>query len=104
MKLQEASKSYLLLLLLLACFVLDLITPLGVAVWVFYLVPLGLSSRMPWRWTPVVVAGISTILIGVGVFLSPEGVAIRVAITNRMFCIALLWVTVVFFTSRKSER
>jgi len=58
---------------------------------VFYLIPLVLSFSLLQPWLPVVLAGLGTVLIGVGFFLSPSGViAASVVATNRIFGVMTL--------------
>src|SRR3972149_5344661 len=44
-------------------FVLDLLTPLGVAIWVFYMLPRLIVSRATERLTPFILAAVCTVLI-----------------------------------------
>lgn len=43
-------------------FLLDVVTPLGVPVWVLYLIPLILTYRTPYTWIPYLTAGVCAIL------------------------------------------
>ena len=53
-----------------AVFALDAFTPLGVAVWLFYLAPLSLSFWATPRFGPFIVAAVCTGLTAWGFFLS----------------------------------
>lgn len=77
-------------------FVLDVMTPLGIAIWALYVLPLGLT-----RWSPLgpltfIVAGASTVLIALGYLSSPAGASPDVAISNRILGVLMVWVTAVF--------
>jgi CheY-like chemotaxis protein/signal transduction histidine kinase len=76
---------------LAAIFLADIFTPLGTAVWVFYLISVKLALY-GWRpIVPVIVAFLATILIVIAYFLSPPGVKIHIAILNRVIVVATLW-------------
>ncbi|WP_240637972.1 response regulator [Paracoccus aestuarii] len=69
-------------------FVLDLVFPLGTAVWLLYLLPLGLSFAGRWSWLPPVVAGLACLAMAAGyvadLVIFPEaGIAPLVAGANR---------------------
>ena len=68
-------------LLTATIFILDSLTPLGVAVWLLYLylLPLLVSTRAGKRWYPTIVATICTGMIVLGFFLSPPGVSVKLA-------------------------
>ena len=69
--------------LVAATFVADYLTPLGVAVWVFYVTPLALSVKVRTPSTPLLVALAAIVLIGVAAITDPPGMSRSVAITNR---------------------
>lgn len=74
-------------------FIGDILTPLGYAEAILYLVPLLLSSflyepRLPFR-----IAGASTVLIAAGFVLSPPGAPVAYAILNRMLAVIVIWTT-----------
>jgi hypothetical protein len=64
-------------------FVLDLLTPLGIAIWALYVLPLGLSRWLLFRQLTWVVAGACTALIILGYFSSPPGPSFEVVVINR---------------------
>jgi len=69
-------------------FISDLLTSLGMAVWVFYLLPL-VCSYLTWRpLVPPAVAGVSTILTIIGLFASTTGGDPTRAVLNRSMGIA----------------
>jgi CheY-like chemotaxis protein len=69
----------------------DIGTPLGIAVWVLYLVPLALTLLLPNPALPLLVAAAATLLMGVGFVASPSGVSGDIAIVNRGFAILVIW-------------
>ena len=77
-------------------FVLDVMAPLGIAIWALYVLPLGLT-----RWSPLgpltfIVAGVCTALIVLGALFSPPGASPDVAISNRILGVLMVWITAVF--------
>jgi hypothetical protein len=77
-------------------FVLDLLTPLGIAIWALYVLPLGFT-----RWSAVghlvfIVAGACTALIILGYVYAPPGASLEVGIVNRMLGVLMVWITVFF--------
>jgi hypothetical protein len=77
-------------------FVLDVMTPLGIAIWALYVLPLGLT-----RWSPLgpltfIVAGACTALIVLSYLLSSPGASPDVAISNRILGVLMVWITAVF--------
>ena len=54
----------------LLIFYLDIITPLGLVVWVLYFIPLFLTLFIKWKYASYVGAGIFIILIAISFFLS----------------------------------
>ena len=59
-------------LLVTAVFVADLLAPLGITVWVLYLVPLALCLLARRPAVPLAAAAIATLQLGVGFYLSPR--------------------------------
>jgi hypothetical protein len=78
----------------LACvFAADVFTALGIAVWVFYLVPVLLCFLLRQPVVPVGVAALCTMLTAAGFALSPPGIDPGLAATNRALGVATLWAT-----------
>jgi hypothetical protein len=69
----------------------DLATPLGVAIWILYVVPLALTlfSRNPL--TPVIAAFAFTMLMVVTLFSDTPGIARWVVYVNRSCGTAVIW-------------
>ncbi len=74
-----------------AVFILDLVTPLGLASWVFYLLPVLLTVQQPKPYLPYLIAGLQTVLLAAGFFLSPDNMSLigdmspEIAAVNRVF-------------------
>jgi hypothetical protein len=88
--------SVLVVALTASVFVLDVMTPLGIAIWALYVLPLGLT-----RWSPLgpltfIIAGACTALIVLGYLYSPPGASPDVAISNRILGVLMVWITAVF--------
>ena len=77
-------------------FVLDLLTPLGIAIWALYVLPLGLSRWFLFRQLTWVVAGTCTALIILGYFLSPPGASFDVVVINRSLGVLMVWIAAFF--------
>jgi signal transduction histidine kinase len=80
-------------LAMVAVFAAELVTPLGIAEWVFYLVPVALSLFL-WRpWAPLLVAAVATLLMAAGAFVTPQvaGFPVGIARLNRAFGVVALW-------------
>lgn len=70
----------------------DLYTPLGVAVWVMYLIPLALSLLASRPQIPLAVAAVSTLLMGVTLFSDEPGDNMQLAQVNRACGIFTIWI------------
>ncbi|WP_211659306.1 response regulator [Paracoccus indicus] len=64
-------------------FALDLMFPLGTAVWLIYLLPLVLSFMCPWPVAPVLVAVVACAGMGLGFMFDEASFGTGVAIANR---------------------
>jgi PAS domain S-box-containing protein len=84
--------------------VLDLLTPLGIAVWVLYLPVLLLSVGLGNRAALLTACGCSGLLT-VGTFLSPPGIPLGWEVANRIMGLAVVWLTTVLaLNERKRAR
>src|SRR5262245_15985008 len=75
-------------------FITDLYTPLGIAIWVIYFVPLTLSF-FTWRpLIPVALAVLATILMAIDFAIDPNpiGISPRLSGINRGFDILTVWI------------
>jgi|CXWL01.1.fsa_nt_gi signal transduction histidine kinase len=84
-------------------FLLDIMTPRGVASGVLYTAVVAMALASPSRIFPVVVAVSCSILTELGAFLSPSipGVPMWVSMSNRFLSVIVIWVPVVFFLQRR---
>ncbi|MEQ1794136.1 MAG: PAS domain-containing protein [Nitrospira sp.] len=76
---------------ILVVFVWDIITPLGYAEVILYLVPLLLSSFLYEPQLPIRIAGATTALVVAGFVLSPPGAPVVYAMLNRTMAVIVLW-------------
>ncbi len=81
-------------------FALDVAIPLGNVIWLLYLIPLWLSSRLGSSLAPMWSASLSTILLGAGFWLAPPGVDLATAIFNRILGAGLLCSTAYLLSQR----
>jgi PAS domain S-box-containing protein len=79
-------------LLTIGIFVLDLLTPVGVAVSILYLIPLLLTYPSPRTRDPLYFAAVATALTWVDVLLKPSGLPIPYALFNRTLGTTVIWV------------
>jgi PAS domain S-box-containing protein len=77
-------------------FVIDIITPLGVVIWILYLIPLFLTVYLSWKYAPVLMTGVFIFLMAATLFLSPRDISIEYALIDRIF-FALILVIASFF-------
>jgi hypothetical protein len=77
-------------------FVIDIITPLGVMIWILYLIPLLLTVYLSWKYAPLLMTGVFIILMAVSLFLSPRDISIEFALLNRTFFAFILIIASVF--------
>lgn len=83
-------------------FIVDLITPLGYAEWLLYIIPLLVSSWHGGRKILITNASVSTLFIIGGFFLSPSGsIDIHIAVFNRITIIILVWIVAVLLLQRR---
>ena len=90
--------------LLVLVFVLDVLTPLGIATWALYVVPLGLTIWSSIRSLLPLTASVGSVLILLGYFYSPPGVSFEYAVINRSLGIVMLWVVGFFLWSKRDEK
>jgi signal transduction histidine kinase/CheY-like chemotaxis protein len=90
---------------LIGVYIADAGTPLGIAVWVFYIVPLATSLWLKQPAVPLVLATFATGLIIANFFADSPGMDSRVAQINRLMGIFVLWVLAIvgyFFIRNKN--
>jgi signal transduction histidine kinase len=86
-------------------FVLDLHTPLAMAIDVLYIVPVLLALFSSHRWFPVTVAAMATILTAVGGIWSPRSYDIPgwIPFVNHMLTGVVIWMPVWYFSQRRKH-
>jgi PAS domain S-box-containing protein len=77
-------------------FIVDIITPLGVMIWILYLIPLFLTVYLSWKYAPLVMTGVFILLMASSLFLSPRDISIEYALLDRAF-FALILIIASFF-------
>ncbi len=77
-------------------FIIDLITPVGILIWILYLIPLSLTAYLNWKYAPVVMAGVIIFLRAVSFFLSPQDISAEYALLNLTFFVVFLGIVTVF--------
>jgi len=90
--------------LIIMVFVLDLLTPLGIAIWALYVIPLGLTTWSSIRNLLPSTAGVCSVLIILGYFYSPPGVSFEYAVIDRSLGIVMVWAVVFFLWPKRDER
>jgi PAS domain S-box-containing protein len=77
-------------------FVLDVLTPLGFSVWMLYVLPLGLTTFLVRRSSPVLwIGAVSAILIAAGFWLAPPGISPWLAAADRTIGIIVIGLSTV---------
>jgi len=84
-------------------FAVDVITPLGLMVWILYVIPLILTLYLTWRYSPFFATGIFIVLLGTSFFLSPRDITLLFAFINRVFFSLVLLITAVFIWNHKKS-
>jgi len=88
-----------------AVFAADLFTPLGIAVWILYILPVGLTLLGRDRSAPILAAIGCTMLMVITAFTdSPGSTATWIAYVNRVFGVAAIWTMAILARSRISVR
>ena len=77
-------------------FVIDIITPLGVMIWILYLIPLFLTVYLSWKYAPLVITGVFILLMAASLFLSPRDISIELALPDRAFFALILVIASLF--------
>jgi two-component system CheB/CheR fusion protein len=82
--------------LMVLIFATDLITPAGISVPTFYVIPVILFVSGSRFAEPLVLAAIATLLTLIGYYLSPAGADPETAAGNRVISVAAVWATAGF--------
>ncbi len=81
--------------------VFDIFTPLGVADWVWYFIPLLLSVYVGGRCFPYMLAAVFSLLTFGGLFLSEPGIEFHLAFTSRLIGVCVQWLMAFLISQRK---
>jgi hypothetical protein len=84
MQSQQLGLSLGIAVLLADIFAIDIRTGLGVTPWLLYVIPLGLTYWIRYRYGPLVVAFVCIVLVFIGYQLSPPLMPPSIALTNRL--------------------
>jgi len=84
-------------------FALDLVTPLGVAAGVPYVIVVLVCLWSPARHDAVAAAAVCSILTIAGFFASPHGSDAWSAISNRLLALLAIWITALLVARRKHD-
>ena len=82
-------------------FLVDLITPLGISDWVWYVIPLLFTLYVGGRSLPYVLAAVLSTLLLAGFFFSPPGIDPEWALISRLVGVLVLWVVALMIWHRK---
>jgi PAS domain S-box-containing protein len=77
-------------------FVVDIYTPLGIMIWILYLIPLFLTVYLSWKYAPLVLTGVFIVLMAISLYLSPRDILIEYALLNRVFFAFILVISSIF--------
>jgi PAS domain S-box-containing protein len=77
-------------------FVIDIYTPLGIMIWILYLIPLFLTVYLSWKYAPLVLTVVFILLMALSLFLSPRDILIEYALLNRVFFAFILVISSIF--------
>lgn len=92
---------WLTLVLTAGVYALDCATPLGYAVPILYLIPLGLIGQKAWKRGVYWFAGSATVLSVMGYYTGQDGGLIAPALFNRVASVAVLWGAAFVLSSEK---
>jgi CheY-like chemotaxis protein len=90
---ERSGKVYLAIAAVLAVvFVADYYTRLGLAEWVFYILPVALCLFLNSALAPLVVGGLASLLLVIGFLVSPQGISPELAAVNRSIGLVTIWI------------
>ena len=96
---QKAGFHYILAVIALVTlfvFIIDIIEPVGMQIWILYLIPLFLTVFLHLKYAPVVMTGVIIFLIAVSMSLSPGDMSAEYALINLTFFVVILGIVTVF--------
>ena len=82
-------------------FVLDAAVPLGHGIWLLYLLPLWLSSRLAPPAAPLRYASVCTVLLAGGLWLAPPGVDVTAVMFSRAIGTVMIWGAAYLLSQRR---
>ncbi len=82
-------------------FILDLLTPIGYAVWLGYLLPLIIASWKLQRWFVYALAAACTAFIVLDFIYSPPSIKSEIELFNSFLAVCTLWVTVILIMKHR---
>src|SRR5690606_10108512 len=85
-------------------FVIDLLTPLGIAVWILYFLPIALTVLGRDPRAPMIAASISTLLMLFTVVTDAPGIAPSIGYFNRLVGIVVIWAIAILARNLISNR
>ena len=85
-------------------FLADCLTPLGFMLPMLYGCPVYISGWLSHRRTTVLLAGLTSVLTVISIYLSPPGGLIYVSIVNRSLAIASIWLAALLTLMHKRAR
>ena len=90
--------------LALIILLLDIVTPLGIATGVLYIVVVLVSLRSPKKQFTIAVASACTLLVFIGIALSPSSeIALYQVYANRFLSILAIWVTAILALKQRDS-
>lgn len=91
-------------MMILVTYNFDLITPLGVPVWLLYFVPLILSYWSTTHYTVPMVCIATLVFLGTGYFLSPPGIPASTALFMRtLFSVVFISTAITLWMMRRLQ-
>ena len=87
-----------------ATFIFDILLPLGVAGGVPYVLLIVCGLLYSTQSIFITLGVVASILTWVGFFLSPENAELWIVITNRVYAMGSIWVTVFILSTKRNEK
>ena len=92
-------------IIMIAVYLIDTVTPLGQPVWLLYFIPLILSYWSDRVYAIPVVCAVTLFFLICGFLVSPEGIAVTMAILNRfIFFLVFISLSLILWAIRKEDR
>ncbi len=90
--------------IVVAQFVWDLLVPNGLADWIWYFLPVYLSVQVGNRYFSYGLAAVISLLMLVGLYLSPTGIDFHMALTGRLIGMCAIWLMAVLIAHQKDAQ